>query len=29
VNRPAYRPAVATEAWGLVHDFLASHLGER
>jgi carboxymethylenebutenolidase len=26
VDRPSYRPAVATEAWGLVRDFFGTHL---
>jgi carboxymethylenebutenolidase len=28
VNRPAYRPGVATEAWGLVREFLGVHLAD-
>jgi carboxymethylenebutenolidase len=27
VDRPAYRPAAATEGWELVHAFLTTHLG--
>ena len=27
VNRPSYRVAAATEAWPIVHDFVAEHLG--
>ena len=26
VDRPAYRPAVATEAWGMVEAFFGAHL---
>ncbi|MGH3881774.1 MAG: dienelactone hydrolase family protein, partial [Actinophytocola sp.] len=29
VDRPAYRPAAATEGWRLVREFLGRHLGAR